>query len=75
MLATNQQALARIDKKEDAILKATGINASHTTSIHVQNIFNDNSKTLISSQVTDLLGNQLDSIIDAEYDEIEETDE
>lgn len=69
MLATNQQALSRIDKKEDAILKATGINASHAPSIHIQQIFNDNSKTLISPQVSDLLGGQLDSIIDITPDE------
>ena len=69
MLATNQQALSRIDKKEDAIQKATGINASHAPSIHIQQIFNDNSKTLISPQVSDLLGGQLDSIIDITPDE------
>lgn len=70
MLATNQQALTRIDKKEDAILKATGINASHAPSIHIQQIFNDNSTTLISPQVSDLLGDKLNSIIDAEYEEM-----
>jgi hypothetical protein len=70
MSAANQQALARIDKKEDAILKATGINASHAPSIHIQQIFNDNSKTLISPQVSDLLGGQLDSIIDVDYEEV-----
>jgi hypothetical protein len=70
MSATNQQALARIDKKEDAILKATGINASHAPSIHIQQIFNDNSTTLISPEVTDLLGDKLNSIIEADYEEI-----
>jgi hypothetical protein len=66
---TKQQALSRIDKKEDNILKATGINASHAPSIHIQQIFNDNSKTLISNQVQDLLGGQLDNIIDIEPEE------
>jgi hypothetical protein len=72
MDAANQQALARIDKKEDAILKATGINASHAPSIHIQQIFNDNSKTLISPQVADLLGGQLDNIIDVDCEEMPE---
>ncbi len=65
----NQVFLARTDKRADTILKAAGI-APSNQSLHIQNIFNDNSKTLISPQVTDLLGNQLDGIIDAEYDEV-----
>lgn len=72
MDATKQQALSRIDKKEDAILKATGINASHAPSIHIQQIFNDHSKTLINPIVSELLGSQLDNIIDIDYEEIPE---
>jgi hypothetical protein len=67
---TKQQALSRIDKKAEMILKSTGIAPSHAPSIHIQQIFNDNSKTLISPQVSDLLGGQLDSIIDVDYEEV-----
>lgn len=72
---TKQQALSRIDKKAEMILKSTGIAPSHAPSMHIVNIFNDNSKTLISAEVTDLLGDQLDGIIDADYEEIGEDNE
>lgn len=70
----NQFFLTRADKRADIILKAAGI-APSNQSIHIQQIFNDNSKTLISAQVADLLGDQLDGIIDAEYEEIGEDNE
>lgn len=71
---TKQQALSRIDKKAEMILKSTGIAPSHAPSMHIVNIFNDNSKTLISAQVTDLLGDQLDGIIDVDCEEIEDNE-
>jgi hypothetical protein len=68
----NQPALARIDKREDMILKAAGIAPSHAPSIHIQNIFNDNRKTVVSPVVADLLGNQLNQVQDADYEETPE---
>ena len=62
----NQSALARIDKKEETILKSVGIAPSHAPSIHVQNIFNDNRKTILSPGVASLLHGKLDEIIDGE---------
>lgn len=67
---SKQQALSRIDKKAEMILKSTGIAPSHAPSIHIQQIFQDNRKTLISSQVAELLDGQLDTIIDADFDSV-----
>jgi len=70
----NQQALARIDKKEEALLKATGIVPSNAPSIHVQQIFNDNRKTILNPNVANLLHGQLNDIIDGEIIEDEDNE-
>lgn len=63
----SQAYLTRVDKKEENILKGVGIAPSHAPSIHIQNIYNDNSKTILSPMVADLLSGKLDNMtIDAE---------
>jgi hypothetical protein len=67
----NQQALARIDKKEEMILKSVGIAPSHAPSIHVQQIFNDNRKTILSPVVSEMFHGRMGEIIDGEIVEDE----
>lgn len=66
----NQAFLTRVDKKEETILKGVGIAPSHAPSIHIQQIFNDNSKTVLSPIVADMLQGKLSEltqpVIDAE---------
>ena len=70
----SQVFLARIDKKEDTILKSVGIAPSHTQSMHVNNIYNDHRKEVISPVIADMLQGKIASLtesIDAEFSEVE----
>jgi hypothetical protein len=68
-----QLFLSRVDKKEDNILKGVGISPSHAPSIHIQNIYNDNRKEVISPIIADMLQGKISELtepIDAEFEEV-----
>jgi hypothetical protein len=66
--------LKRVDRKEEMLLKSVGIAPSAASSIFVQNIYNDNSQTVLSPMVSQLLNGKIDEmtadIEDAEYEEV-----
>ena len=74
--------LARLDKKEEGILKSVGILPSHAPSVHIQTILNDNRQTVLAPIVGALLkskGAELEfnppdeDITDAEFTEEDDT--
>jgi len=58
----HQEFLKRVDAKELTLLKSVGIAPSYAPSIHVQQIYNDHSRTLISPIVQGLLSGKLDEM-------------
>jgi len=58
----SQEFLKRVDAKELILLKSVGIAPSHAPSIHIQQIYNDHSKTLLSPIISDMLAGKLDNL-------------
>jgi len=70
----NQEFLKRVDAKELTLLKSVGIAPSHAPSIHIQQIYNDHSKTLLSPVIADMLSGKLVELTDyTDANEAEET--
>ena len=69
-----QTFLARVDKKEETILKSVGIAPSNTQSMHVTQIYNDNRKETLNPNVASMLHGKLDEmteeIVDADFEEV-----
>ncbi|MCK5600994.1 hypothetical protein KAR91_03935 [Candidatus Pacearchaeota archaeon] len=62
--------IAMVNKREEGLLKAVGILPTNAPSIHVQQIFNDNRKTVMSPQVADLLRGRMDEITEADFEDL-----
>lgn len=76
--------LARVDKKEEQILKSVGLLPSHAPSVLIQNILNDNRSMSISPVIKELISGRLKEIVgddgsdedymtDADYEDIPDT--
>lgn len=76
--------LARVDKKEEQILKSVGLLPSHAPSVLIQNILNDNRSMTISPVIKELISGRLKEIVgddgsdedymtDADYEDIPDT--
>jgi len=62
--------LKRSDKTGVEIMKSLSVLASHTQSLMIQNIYNDNRKTVLSPVLSNLLSDRLSSLDDIEDAEV-----
>ena len=66
--------LDRTTKTGNEILKSMGILASHSLNVQVNNLYQDNSTTILSPVVSDMLQGKLDSLTDIEDAEVIDND-